>query len=232
MLHASSPKPIIVFDLDGTLVDSAPDLVDALNVILGREGIPAFPLAAARKFVGRGGRQMIRQGLEAAGATVPDAKLETMFTAYLAHYEAHLSVKTRYYPGVEAALDALAAAGHTLAVLTNKYEKPARMLIADLGGTQRFAAIVGQDTFPICKPDPAALRLTIERAGGNPARAIMVGDTETDVSTARNAGLPVIAVDFGYAPEPVERLNPDRVIGHFDQLGEAVAALTATLPSG
>ncbi len=230
MPNPSKPKPIIVFDLDGTLVDSAPDLVDSLNVILGRQGIPPFPLAEARKFVGRGGRQMIRQGLEAAGATVSDDHLETMFAAYLAHYEAHLSVKTRYYPGVEAALDALAASGHTLAVLTNKYEKPARMLIADLGGTGRFATIAGQDTFPICKPNPAALRLTIAKAGGDPARAIMVGDTETDVATARNAGLPVIAVDFGYAPEPVERLHPDRVMSHFDQLADAVTALTAMLP--
>ncbi len=225
-------KPVIVFDLDGTLVDSAPDLVDSLNVILGREGIPPIPLAQARKFVGRGGRAMIRQGLDAAGATASDARLETMFSAYLAHYEDHLSVRTRYYAGVEAALDALAASGHTLAILTNKYETPARALIRDLGGARRFATIVGQDTFPICKPDAAALRLTIEKAGGNPARAIMVGDTETDVATARNAGLPVIAVDFGYAPEPVERLHPDRVIGHFDQLTDAVAALTGTLPGG
>ena len=223
-------EPMIVFDLDGTLVDSAPDLVDSLNVILERQGIPPFPLVQARKFVGRGGRAMIRQGLDAAGAIASDAELEAMFTAYLAHYEEHLSVKTRYYPGVEAALDALAAAGHRLAILTNKYEKPARALIRDLGGTRRFATIVGQDTFPVCKPDAAALRLTIEKAGGDPARAIMVGDTETDVATARNAGLPVIAVDFGYAPDPVERLLPDRVISHFDQLADAVAALKAKLP--
>ena len=229
MPHA--PNPTIVFDLDGTLVDSAPDLVDSLNVILGRDGIAPLPLARARKFVGRGARVMIRQGLEAAGATASDARLEAMFAAYLAHYEEHLSVKTRYYPGVEAALDALAASGHTLAVLTNKYERPARALIRDLGGTERFAAIVGQDTFPVCKPNAAALRLTIEKAGGDPARAIMVGDTETDVSTARNAGLPVIAVDFGYAPEPVEGLRPDHVISHFDQLTGAIAALTATLPT-
>ena len=229
MPHAN--KPTIVFDLDGTLVDSAPDLVASLNVILGREGIPPFPLAQARKFVGRGARLMIRQGLDAAGATASDAHLEAMFAAYLAHYEAHLSVKTRYYPGAEAALDALAAAGHTLAVLTNKYERPARALIRDLGGTQRFATIAGQDTFPVCKPNAAALRLTIEKAGGDPARAIMVGDTETDVATARNAGLPVIAVDFGYAPEPVETLHPDRVMSRFDQLTDAVAALASALPN-
>ncbi len=223
-------KPTIVFDLDGTLVDSAPDLVDALNVILGRDGISPFPLAQARRFVGRGARMMIRQGLDAAGATASDTRLEAMFSAYLAYYEQHLSVKTRYYPGVEAALDALMASGHQLAVLTNKYERPARALIGDLGGTGRFAAIVGQDTFPVCKPDADALRRTVEAAGGDPAHAIMVGDTSTDVETARNAGLPVIAVDFGYAPDPIATLHPDRIISHFDQLCGAVDALTSRLP--
>ena len=228
--ESNASKPTIVFDLDGTLVDSAPDLVDSLNVILGRDGIPPFPLAQARRFVGRGARMMIRQGLEAAGTSASDARLETMFSAYLAHYEQNLSVKTRYYPGVEAALDALLASGHRLAVLTNKYERPARMLIRDLGGTGRFAAIAGQDTFPVCKPNAGALRLTVEAAGGDPRRAIMVGDTQTDVETARNAGLPVVAVDFGYAPEPIATLHPDRLISHFDQLCEAVDTLTARLP--
>jgi phosphoglycolate phosphatase len=222
-------KPMIVFDLDGTLVDSAPDLVDSLNVILGREGIPPFPTEQARKFVGRGGRMLIRQGLDAAGVATSEARLEAMFAAFIAHYEQHLAVKTRYYPGVETALDALAASGHVLAVCTNKYEKQARMLLRELGGTERFATIAGQDTFPVCKPNAAALRLTIEKAGGDPTRAIMIGDTETDVSTARNAGLPVIAVDFGYAPEPIAALHPDRIISHFDELPMAIAALSDTL---
>ena len=180
-----SNAPLIVFDLDGTLVDSAPDLVDSLNAILGREGIPAFPLERARKFVGRGGRMMIRQGLDAAGATVSDNRLEEMFSAFLAHYEQHLSDKTRFYPGVEAALDRLQAEGHGLAICTNKFEKPSRMLIHDLGADARFRTICGQDTFPVFKPNPAMLRLTIEKAGGDATRAIMVGDTSTDIETAK-----------------------------------------------
>ena len=230
-MSKQSSKPTVVFDLDGTLVDSAPDLVDSLNVILGREGIPPFPTEQARKFVGRGGRMLIRQGLDAAGVATSEARLEAMFAAFIAHYENHLAVKTRYYPGVETALDALAASGHVLAILTNKFEKQARMLLRELGGSDRFATIAGQDTFPVSKPNAAALRLTIEKAGGDPTRAIMIGDTETDVSTARNAGLPVVAVDFGYAPEPIAALNPDRIISHFDQLGDAVAALSEALPA-
>ena len=223
--------PTLVFDLDGTLVDSAPDLVDALNVILARDGVGPLPLERARKFVGRGGRVLIRLGLEAQGATVSDARLEEMFAAYLVQYEAHLSDRTLPYPGVVAALDRLAAAGHRMAVCTNKYETPARMLLRDLGLTERFAAIAGADTFTTSKPDGATLRATVEKAGGDPARAILIGDTSTDVSTARNAGLPVIGVDFGYAPEPMHTLAPDRIISHFDELDAAVAACAALLPA-
>ena len=222
--------PLIVFDLDGTLVDSAPDLVDALNVILARDGIAPVPLERARKFVGRGGRVLLRLGFEAQGAQVSDARLEDLFAAYLSEYEAHLSDKTRPFPGAVDALDRLAAAGHAFAICTNKFEKPAKMLLRDLGLADRFAAIAGADTFPVAKPNGAALRLTVERAGGDPTRAVLIGDTATDVSTARNAGLPVVCVDFGYAPEAVADLAPDRIISHFDELDEAVAALCATLP--
>lgn len=219
--------PLIVFDLDGTLVDSAPDLVDALNVVLGRDGIPPTPLARARKFVGRGGRVLIRLGLEEHGAQVSDARLEELFAAYLAQYEAHISEKTLPFPGVVAALDRLASAGHRFAVCTNKYEKAAKMLLRDLGLTERFAAIVGADTFAVSKPNGAVLRLTAERAGCEPTRIVMVGDTATDVNTARDAGLPVVCVDFGYAPEPVVELGADHIISHFDELPDAVAALCA-----
>ncbi len=222
--------PLIVFDLDGTLVDSAPDLVDALNVVLAREGVAPVPLDRARKFVGRGGRVLIRLGLEAQGAQVSDARLEEMFAAFLAQYEAHISEKSLPYPGVIQALDRLAAAGHILAVCTNKYEVPAKMLLRDLGLAPYFATIVGADTFEVSKPNGAVLRLTAERAGGDPTRSILIGDTATDVATARNAGLPVVCVDFGYAPEPVADLAPDRIISHFDQLPDAVVALCATLP--
>ena len=228
--RAMAHAPLIVFDLDGTLVDSAPDLVGALNTILAREGIAPLTLERARKFVGRGGRVLIRLGLDAQGASVSDARLEQMFSAYLAEYETRLSDETLPFPGALTALDRLAAAGHRFAICTNKFEKPAKMLLRDLGLIERFAAIVGADTFPMSKPDAAVLRLTIEKAGGDPTRAVMVGDTKTDVDTARNAGLPVVGLDFGYAPENMTDLAPDRVISHFDELPAAVEALCAALP--
>ena len=219
---ANREHPLIVFDLDGTLVDSAPDLIDSLNVILGREGHAPLSVEAGRKLVGAGGRALIKRGLDVSGASVSDARLEEMFAAYLACYDDHITDKTTFYPGAEAALDRLAEAGWDLAILTNKYERPAVKLIAALGATSRFKAICGQDTFPICKPNAAALHLTIEKAGGDPTRSIMVGDTITDVSTAKNAGRPVIAVDFGYADRPVASMDPNRVISHFDALFAAV----------
>lgn len=225
-MQLAAKQPTIVFDLDGTLVDSAPDLVASLNIILAQEGLRALPLERARKFVGRGGRVLIRLGLEAQGASVSDARLEEMFSAYLAEYEKHLSDATLPYPGVEAALERLVAAGHTLAVCTNKYEKPARMLLRDLALTDKFAAIVGADTFEVSKPTGAVLRLIAERTGGDAARMIMVGDTATDIDTARNAGVPVVCVDFGYSPEAIAELAPDAVMGHFDQLDAIIAALT------
>ena len=227
---SGSLQPLIVFDLDGTLVDSAPDLVDSLNVILGREGHAPLPLAEGRRMVGAGGRVLIRKGLEASGTSVSDARLEAMFAAYLACYEDHITDKTRFYPGAEAALDRLAAAGWSLAILTNKYEKPAVKLLEALGAADRFKAIVGQDTFPICKPNGGVLLRTIERAGGDPLRSIMVGDTITDVTTAQNANRPVIAVDFGYADRPVATMKPDRVISHFDALFDAVEGIKAHFP--
>ncbi|WP_158810281.1 HAD-IA family hydrolase [Beijerinckia sp. L45] len=222
-----SLAPLIVFDLDGTLVDSAPDLVDTLNVILAREGHAPVSLEAGRKMVGSGARVMIRRGLESQGASVTDARLEEMFAEYLAYYEDHLTDKTVFYPGAEAALDRLTAAGWSLAILTNKYEKPAIKLVEALGARTRFKVIAGQDTFAVSKPNAGALFDTIDQAGGDRRQSIMVGDTITDVSTAQNAKIPVIAVDFGYADRPVASMNPDRIISHFDQLSGAVAVLKA-----
>ncbi len=221
----ASPNPLVVFDLDGTLVDSAPDLIDALNVIIGREGHPPLPLAEGRKMVGAGGRLLIRRGLEASGASVSDARLEAMFAAYLAYYDEHIADKTDFYPGAERAMDRLREAGWKLAILTNKYEAPANKLVKALGALNRFETICGQNTFAVCKPDAGALLSTIVKAGGDPRQTVMVGDTITDVATAQNAKLPVVAVDFGYADRPVATMNPDRVISRFDELFDALEAL-------
>jgi phosphoglycolate phosphatase len=217
--------PLLVLDLDGTLVDTAGDLIGTLNHILADEHIPPLPLATARPMLGAGARALIERGLSAAGRSVSPARLEEMFLAFLARYEAHIADESRPFPGVEAALDQFEAAGWAFAVCTNKIEHPSIRLLSELGLAARFRAVCGQNTFQFCKPDPRALLSTIERAGGDPRRAIMVGDSKTDIVTAQAAHVPVIAVDFGYTDRHVSEFAPDRVISHFDELWDAVQSL-------
>ncbi|MGD9924137.1 MAG: phosphoglycolate phosphatase [Pseudorhodoplanes sp.] len=216
------PDPIVVFDLDGTLIDTAPDLIHTLNAILATEGIPAIPAATARPMIGGGVRPLLEQALSERGRFPGEAAMDALFARYIGHYQEHIADRSRPYPGLEAALDRLSSRGFALAVCTNKYEALSLRLLDALGLTARFAAICGQDTFPMKKPDPDTLRRTIERAGGDVGRAVMVGDSETDIRVARAAGIPVIGVDFGYTRIPMAELSPDRLIGHFDALPDAV----------
>ena len=219
--------PTIVYDLDGTLADTAEDLVATLNYLLGREGLAPLKVETAGSLLGAGARALIARGFAASGETLDPQTLEALFADYLAHYSEHIDVHTRLYPGVNKALATFARAGWRQAVCTNKIEGLAQLLITKLGIAERFAFICGQDTFGIGKPDAAPLLKTIAASGGAKERAIMVGDSETDIKTARAAGVPVIAVDFGYADVPVKELGPDRVISHFDQLMETCDALLA-----
>lgn len=226
---------LILFDLDGTLVESAPDLVDALNVTLALEGAGPLPERQVRSLLGAGARALIERGLRAVGREVARERMEELFSAFIAHYSAHIADRSHVFPGVEAALDRLEAAGCRFAVATNKLESLSVPLLAQLGLAGRFAAICGQDTFRdsegrnIPKPDRRMLLETIAMAGVDPARAIMVGDSRTDVDAARNSGLPVIGVTFGYTDEPIETFAPDVVISHFDQLWDAVLRLRPEL---
>lgn len=217
--------PIAVFDLDGTLADTAGDLVGTLNVILEREGLASLPVEQARDMIGAGARALIERGFEAAGKELAPDYLDELFRQFMVHYGENICVRTELFPGVADALDRLEAAGFILAVCTNKVEEHSVKLLHELGIGHRFAANCGRDTFKYFKPDPRHLTLTIERAGGDPSRAIMVGDSRTDIVAARNAGIPVVAVPFGYTEVPVKDLNPDIVIDHFDQLFGAVEAL-------
>jgi phosphoglycolate phosphatase len=225
MSAATMSAATIVFDLDGTLIDTAPDLVDTLNVLFAREGLPPVPYETARNLIGGGARMMIARGIEADGRTVEPATLERMFADFIAHYSEHVADRSRPFPGLGDALDELAAAGFRFAVCTNKLERLSLRLLDALKLTHRFAAICGQDTFGVQKPDPEVLRRTIAAAGGSPQRAIMIGDSHTDIRTARAANVPVIAVDFGYSERPVSELGPDRIISHFAQLPAAVSAI-------
>jgi phosphoglycolate phosphatase len=217
----------IVFDLDGTLIDTAPDLIDTLNIVFAREGLPPVPYETARTLIGGGARAMIVRGLEAEGRTVLPAELERLFRDFLAHYSEHIADRSRPFPGLTDALDALAANGSRLAVCTNKLEHLSVLLLKQLGLAHRFAVICGQDTFGVQKPDPEVLRRTIAAAGGTLRNAIMIGDSLTDIRTARAADVPVIAVDFGYTDRPVSELGPDRIISRFTDLPLAVAELFA-----
>ncbi|MER2267996.1 HAD family hydrolase [Methylobacterium oxalidis] len=221
----TSLPPIAVFDLDGTLAETAGDLVGTLNVLLRREGLPALPLEEARDMIGAGAKALIQRGFSAAGEPLPTERLERLFEAFLEHYGAHLCDHSHLYDGLVEALDRLQADGFLLAVCTNKVEEHAVALLDRLGIGQRFAAICGRATFPFFKPDPRHITATIERAQGDPARAVMVGDSRSDVDAAKAAGIPVVAVTFGYTDTPVEELGPDRVISHFSELAGAVEAL-------
>lgn len=213
----------IIFDLDGTLVDTAPDLIDTLNVILGREGLPVIPYDEARALIGAGARSMLERGLAAVGR--PAADIDHLYEHFVAHYADHVADRSRPFPGVESALDVLAGRGFTLAVCTNKLERLSVRLLESLGLAGRFAAICGQDTFAVQKPHPAALLGTLRRAGGRLDRAVMVGDSQTDIATARAALMPVVAVDFGYTDVPVKDLEPDKIISHYSHLPDAIEIL-------
>src|SRR6478752_10163789 len=223
---AQFAPPIAVFDLDGTLADTAGDLVATLNVILHQEGLPRLPVAKARDMIGAGARALIQRGFESEGRTLPPDRLEELFGRFMVHYGENICVTTRLFPGVVGALDRLEKAGFILAICTNKVEAHSVQLLAEFGIGHRFAFNAGRDTFPFFKPDPRHLTMTIARAGGDPRRAVMVGDSNTDIAAARNAGIPVIAVPFGYTDTPVRQLGPDRIVEHFDQLFEAATALT------
>lgn len=217
---------IIVFDLDGTLVDTAPDLVNALNYILTREGMPAVPMAAARNMIGAGVRKLIERGLEVDGRNASLADITRLTSDFIDYYAAHIADESRPFDGLEATLDDLAAQGYVFAVCTNKLEWLSKLLLDRLNLTPRFAAICGGDTFGVSKPDPVILRQTVARAGADLAKAIMVGDAGPDVGVARRAGIPVIGVEFGYTDVPIADLNPDRLIGHFSQLPAAIDSLS------
>jgi len=215
----------VVFDLDGTLVDTAPDLIATLNAVFAREGMPPVPYEAARNMVGGGARRLIELGLKREGRMLALSDINRLFDSFVVHYAAHIADHSRPFPGVIAALDQLAARECRFAVCTNKLEWLSRRLLDALGMSARFAAICGQDTFGVHKPDPEILRRTIRQAGGKIERAVLVGDSATDINTARAAAVPVIAVDFGYTDTPVAELGPDRIIGHFDKLPGAIFEL-------
>jgi phosphoglycolate phosphatase len=216
----------VIFDLDGTLADTSADLIAAANDCfrgLGH-GDVLHPVAdAATAF--RGGRAMLRLGFERVRPDFTEADIDAQYGRLLASYEGGIDRETRLYPGTEAAVRALRAAGYATGICTNKPERLADLLLARLGVRELFGSLVGADTLAHRKPHPAPYAAAVERAGGMVARSVLIGDTVTDRDTARAAGVPIVLVTFGPAGGGAEALEPDALLAHFDDLGSVVARL-------
>jgi phosphoglycolate phosphatase len=217
----------IVFDLDGTLVDTAPDLAAATNHALGLLGLAPITIAQLHPFIGHGSKAMIDAGLRLHDVAVTADELTRLHERFLEFYADNVAVGSRPFEGVPELLDALLAGGARLAVCTNKVEALSKLLLRALALDGKFRAIAGRDTFAMFKPAPGHLLGTIEMAGGRGDRAVMVGDSEVDITTAAAAHVPSIAVTFGYTPRPVRELGPDAVIDHYREFPAALEKVLA-----
>ncbi len=216
------PFAIVGFDLDGTLLDTLGDLAAAVNHALGLMDRAPLAEAAVRPMIGRGAKHMLEEGLRATGGA-PDGAVERLYPELLRFYEAHIAVHSRPFPGAIAALDRLGALGVRTAVVTNKNEHLARVLLGELGLADRMATIIGGDTLGVRKPSPEPIHAMVERCGGG--RAAFVGDSIYDVMAAKNAGVPSVAFSFGFLDRPAAELGADHVIDHFDALVPLLASL-------
>lgn len=208
----------IVFDLDGTLIDTAPDLVESLNHTIAARDLAPVSYEDLTHLVGQGARVMIQRAFSLRGAPIAEDEIPALLDRFITHYEVGMPGKSRPYPGLIQALERMKAAGYILAVCTNKMERLALPLLERLELTAYFATITGGDTFAFRKPDPAHILATVERAGGQADKVLMIGDSINDIMAARNGKIPSIAVPFGYSDVPVEELGASRIIGHFDEL--------------
>lgn len=219
---ADFPFDVVAFDLDGTLADTAPDIAAALNLMLGDFGRPALDPALIRTLIGGGAKSLVRKALASSGMAT-DALVEEAYPVYLGRYGANICDGTACYPAVEQAMDDLRARGVRLAICTNKPEGLTHQLLEALGWSDRFAAVVAGDSFPYRKPDARPLHEAIARAGGG--RAAFVGDSIVDADTAKAAGIPFVAVSFGFSDLPVSELGADIIIDDYSDLVGALERL-------
>jgi phosphoglycolate phosphatase len=221
--------PALIFDLDGTLADTAPDLLGATNAVLAAAGRPPMDTGSLRHMVGFGARSLILQAMEASGAPVTEAELPPLVEIFLAHYRHHIADGTRLFPGVAETLAVLKSQGMRLGILTNKPQALTDLLVPRLGLDGLFGAVYGAGRRPYTKPDPRIFHEVVEACGGlsGQQRAVMIGDSITDLNTARAAGVPVVLMSYGYTPVPAAELGADHVLDDFAQLPAALAALAA-----
>ncbi|WP_294623634.1 HAD-IA family hydrolase [uncultured Roseovarius sp.] len=216
----------VVFDLDGTLADTSGDLIEAANACF--RGMGAGDILDPARDAGtafRGGRAMLTLGMERLGRADDRAEVDRQYPVLLEAYEASIDVHTILYPGAMEAVEALKRADYKVAVCTNKPEGLARLLMARMGVLEAFEALIGADTLPVRKPDPEPLREAVRRAGGDLSRSLLVGDTVTDRETSRAAGVPSVLVTFGPDGDGVAALEPEALIGHYDELRDVVRGL-------
>jgi len=210
--------PLVIFDLDGTLIDTAPDLIASLNYTIAAADLAPVTFDDLTHLVGQGARVMIRRAFELRGHEISEPEVEPLLHRFLDYYKREMPGASQPYSGLHEALDRLSEAGFTAAVCTNKLEELALPLLEKLGLSDRFPVVTGGDTFAFRKPDARHILGTIERAGGDPAKSLMIGDSINDILAARNAAVPSIAVTFGYSDVPVVDLQPDHIIEDFSQL--------------
>jgi phosphoglycolate phosphatase len=216
----------ILFDLDGTLVDTAPDLAGTMNDILGKLGLAPLPVQEVRPLVGHGARALLLRGLERHSHTVSPEELEQMLVAFFDIYASRIAKESRLYPRTQMTLDLLSAGGASLGVVTNKPEDLSRLLLDALGIADRFGALIGRETAARPKPHPDPILLAAARLKVAIGRCVMVGDSDTDVAAAKSAGIPIVLVRHGYTSVPADELGANLVI---DGFAELIAALPPLL---
>ncbi|MCF8482100.1 MAG: HAD hydrolase-like protein [Rhodospirillum sp.] len=223
------PRGTVILDLDGTLVDSAPDLADTLDLFLATMNLPPLGLEATRQRIGHGIHHLVAEGLAAQGVTLDPVSLSGAVDGFLKIYAGRLSAKTRPYEGAADALASLRLTGWRLVVCTNKLEASARGILQDLGLMWAFALIAGPDTFGVAKPDPAHLLRTLPEDRPPSYPVVMVSDSTIDVDAARAARIPVIAVTWGYSRIAAADMGADRVAGSFGAIPGMVEELAGTV---
>lgn len=215
----------IIFDLDGTLVDSAPDLLNAVNHVMEQTGRKPISLEVLRSIIGKGGRVMLCKALESNGEELSEEELQPLLQMFLEYYTANIAVDSKPFDGLIQVLDMLQESGAKLGVCTNKREHLAVKVLEELGLKKYFSEIVGPDTLGVSKPHPGHILGTIEKINGNPEKAIMIGDGSPDILAAQAASVPVVAVTFGYTDVPIKELNPDVTIDHFAELPDILKTI-------
>lgn len=217
----------LIFDLDGTLIDSAPDLRTACNKLLQRENRREITLAETKKFVGNGAAKLVARAFAATGEPVEESELVALTQDFLAFYDGHEADETQTYPSVMETLQKLKEQGYRMALCTNKPQQPTQNLVKQLGLESFFEVIIGGDQVGKKKPDPEMLLSTLKHMGLSPDQAVMIGDSPNDIGAADNADIPSIAVSYGYRRVSVEELGADRIIDHMAQLPDALEAMKA-----